>query len=361
MRVHHGRGHRTAAEVDEQPQAGIADRRPPKPGSKTRTIIKSGQPLDPRAVSATVLTALGPAWLCVQPTAPHAYIVAAVGGTVDCSHTSTIVAVGDVVWIVLDDHPTQQGERSGTIVKVEARRTLLSRKVPGRARREQVLVANVDQLGIVVAAAQPSYHKRLIDRYLIAADKGDLRPFIVVNKRDLIPAEYADDFYHDFDAYRTINIPVLFVSAEDNVGLDELRAMLNGASTLLSGPSGVGKSSIINLLTDVRQEVGDISEKYDKGRHTTTAAQLFPLDDGASIVDSPGIREFAIWELSADELPYYFEEFTPFAPHCRFTSCSHTHEPGCAVKDAVDNGLIDEERYVSYLLLREGNMDEQER
>jgi ribosome biogenesis GTPase len=319
--------------------------------------------LDPRAVSATVLTALGPVWLCSLHAdhAIHDYIVAAIAGTVDCPHTSTIVAVGDVVWIVPDDYLTPQGDRSGTIVKVEARRTLLSRKVPGKARREQVLVANVDQLGIVVAAAQPAYHKRLIDRYLIAADKGDLRPFIVVNKSDLIPDDYADDFYNDFEAYRAINIPVLFVSAESHDGLDDVRTMLQGASTLLSGPSGVGKSSLINLLTDVRQEVGDISQKYDKGRHTTTAAQLFPLDDGGSIVDSPGIREFAIWELSDDELPYYFEEFTPFASQCRFSPCSHTHEPSCAVKDAVDAGLIDEERYISYVLLREGNMDDQER
>lgn len=326
---------------------------------RTRTLIKAGQALSADARAASVLTAVGPQWVC--QTDDGLFCVATVSGTVDCPHTSTIVTVGDRVWIVLDDHPTPQGDASGTIVKVGERRTLLSRKAPGRARREQVVVANVDQLAIMVAAAQPNYHKRLIDRYLIAADKGDLRPLIVVNKVDLIPDEYTDDLHEDFEAYRRIGVPVLFVCAISGLGCGELRAELGVASTLFSGPSGVGKSSLINRLTDVRQEVGAISDKYEKGRHTTTAAIRIPMDGGGSIVDSPGIREFAIWELSVDELPYYFEEFTPFAEHCRFAPCSHTHEPGCAVKEAVDGGLIDEERYISYLMLREGNMDEQER
>jgi len=348
---------------EEHEQAFASDtrsRRSAKPISKTRTIIKVGQPLDPAAVRATVLTAVGPSWICRRDD-DATYVVASVGGTVDCPHTSTIVTVGDHVWILPDEHATSQGDAAGTIVKVEARQTLLSRKVPGKARREQVLVSNVEQLGIVVAAAQPAYHKRLIDRYLIAADKGDLRPFIVVNKMDLNPEEYVQDVVDDFAAYAQIGIPVVFMSASTDQGMDTLRHELGRASTLLSGPSGVGKSSVINLLTNVRQDVGAISEKYDKGRHTTTAAQVFPMPVGGSIVDSPGIREFAIWELTADELPFYFEEFTPFAEHCRFKPCSHTHEPGCAVKEGVDAGTIDEERYLSYIVLLQGNMDEQER
>ena len=360
MALKRGLGSHQQTDSEAQMIHPAKERRGQKLGVRTRTIIKQGQPLDPRAVPATVLTAVGPSWICRRE-ADAVYVVATVGGTVDCPHTSTIVTVGDRVWILPDDHPTPQGDAAGTIVKVEERRTLLSRKVPGRARREQVLVANVDQLAIVIAAAQPAYHKRLIDRYLIAADKGDLRPFIVVNKMDLIPDEYLADVKEDFAAYGRIDVAVLFVSADTGQGLDRLRSELGRASTLLSGPSGVGKSSLINLLTNVRQDVGAISEKYERGRHTTTAAQVFPMDGGGSIVDSPGIREFAIWELSADELPYYFEEFTPFSGQCRFSPCSHTHEPGCAVKQAVDDGIIDEERYISYLVLREGNMDEQER
>lgn len=350
--------HQPTPEDDESGFVGKT-RQKAKGAVRTRTIIKAGQSLPKGALPGTVLTAVGPQWICQSD--EGGFVVSTVSGTVDCPHTSTIVTVGDRVWIVPDDHPTPQGDAAGTIVRVNERRTLLSRKAPGRARREQVVVANVDQLAIVVAAAQPAYHKRLIDRYLIAADKGDLRPLIVVNKVDLIPDEYTDDLHEDFEAYRRIGVPVLFVCAISGLGCGELRAELGQASTLFSGPSGVGKSSLINRLTDVRQEVGAISDKYEKGRHTTTAALRIPLEGGGSIVDSPGIREFAIWELSVDELPYYFDEFTPFAEACRFAPCSHTHEPGCAVKEAVDDGLVDEERYISYLLLREGNMDDQER
>lgn len=234
------------------------------------------------------------------------------------------------------------------IVKIAPRQTLLSRKAAGRVRREQVVVANVDQLAVVVAAVQPIYHKRLIDRYLIAADKGDLAPMIVVNKVDLVADDDLDDLDADFAGYEAIGIPVHFVSASAGEGMAEFRAALVGRATLLSGPSGVGKSSIINVLAETHLAVGEISALYAKGRHTTTGARYLPLDTRSALVDSPGIREFAIWELDVDELPYYFPEFEVAARECRFQPCSHTHEPGCAVKRGVEDGEIDEERYISY-------------
>jgi ribosome biogenesis GTPase len=203
-----------------------------------------------------------------------------------------------------------------------------------------------------VAAAQPDYKKRLIDRYLIAADKGELAPMIVINKVDLIPDEYREDFVDDLRVYsEDLGIPVLFTSTTTGEGIEELEQHLLAHTSLLAGPSGVGKSSIINLISNIPQAVGEISRKYDKGRHTTTAAIVIPLRNGGIAIDTPGIREFALWELGIDELPFYFEEFAPFAEHCKFNSCSHTHEPGCAVKQAVEEGLVDEERYASYLLL----------
>jgi len=319
---------------------------------KVRTRVKLGKALSEKAIPGTVMTSIGPSWLV---NANDELFLCTVSGTVDSPHPFTIVTVGDVVWFEPDRESTLYGQPTGTIVKVAERVTLLSRRAAGRARKEQVLVANVDQLAIVVAAAQPAYHKRLIDRYLIAADKGDLRPLIIVNKVDLIPEEYRPDLVEDFAAYwDDLHIPVLFLSAETGEGFDEFKEVVDGASTLMAGPSGVGKSSIINTLSDARLRVGEISEMYSKGRHTTTAALVIPLPEGGSIVDSPGIREFGMWDLDKDELPYYFDEFAPFQNECRFAPCSHTHEPGCAVKQAVEEGKIDPERYESYVILLEG-------
>ncbi len=298
-----------------------------------------------------MVTALGPHW--VVAVTPDLYICS-VSGVVATPHTGTIVAVGDNVWIEPKTTRTDQGDLAAVIVRVEERATVLSRKAAGKTKKEQVLVANVQQLGIVMSAVLPNYNKRLIDRYLIAADKGNLRPFIVINKIDLIDAEYHPDFEDDLRVYsHQLAIPLVFASARTGKGFGTLQNLLTGTSTLLAGPSGVGKSSLINQLTDARQRVGAISEKYEKGKHTTTNAIVIPLAGGGVVVDSPGIREFGIFELSETELPFYFEEFTGPSEHCRYKPCSHTHEPHCAVKHAVESGIIDAERYASYCALRE--------
>jgi ribosome biogenesis GTPase len=334
-------------ELDEQFSEKTRHRA--KSRNRTRTIIKQERVLPPNALRGTVITAAGPNWI-VSVDPGEVFHICSVSGTVDCPHVDTIVAVGDVVWITPDaDHGEQ-----GTIVRVEERRTVLSRKAAGRVQREQVFVANVDQLCIVMSTALPMYNKRLIDRYLIAADKGDLQPIICINKMDLFPDEEDQrDIRSDFTAYQHLGITCHFVSVKHSEGIAELAAQLVGRSTLFSGPSGVGKSSLINALTDSRQVVGAISDKYLTGKHTTSAAILIPLANGGSIIDSPGIRELAIWELGAEELPFYFEEFMPFVSECRYATCSHTHEPGCGVKKAVEEGKIDEERYVSYLNILE--------
>jgi len=338
---------------------------------RTRTLIKSDKPLPEGALQGSVITSVGTHWIIAVV---DTWYICVVSGTLDAPHTGTLVAVGDVVWIVPAEQPFRESlspgmrlipgdndsrneqndpDPTGTIVRVEERVTLLSRKAAGRVQREQVLVANVDQLAVVVSFVEPSYHRRLIDRYLIAADKGDLKPIIVLNKVELIPREFVHDIVDDFEPYsKGLGIDVHFVSAATGGGLDTLRKALAGRSTLFSGPSGVGKSTILNCLTDGQLRVGEVSKKFDRGRHTTTAAVAIPLDETSSVVDSPGLREFSIWELDIDELQWYFEEFASFIPQCHYTPCTHTHEPGCAVKGAVDKGLVDEQRYNSYVILR---------
>lgn len=318
---------------------------------KTRTIIKHGKDVTQSAVRGLVIRPLGPDWL-VDVNGVFWHCV--VSGTVDVPHSGTLIAVGDVVWVVEETRHASTNMPTGSIVKVEERRTLLSRRAAGKELREQVVVANVDQLCIVVSFVEPQYHRRLIDRYLIAADKGDLTPIIVLNKIDLIPDGYLEDIQEDFAPYSgPLGISVHCISVLTGEGLQELSNQLTGLSSLLSGPSGVGKSSIINALTHTDQRVGAISKKFERGKHTTSATQLVPLSAGGYVVDSPGIREFGIWELDTEELQWYFAEFMPYIQRCKFTPCTHTHEPECAVKVAVESGEIDAGRYESYCLLRE--------
>ena len=318
---------------------------------RVRTRRKTDKSLPDNALPGDVVSTLGPSWL-VKTTA--GYVVCGISGTVDSPHEQTILTVGDRVWITVLEEQSEHGYPTGSVVKVDERDTVLSRQAAGRVKREQVMVSNVQQLAIVMSAVHPTYNKRLIDRYLIAADKGDLTPMIFLNKMDLVPDEDRFELKEDLSAYwDDLGMPVVYASAETDEGLDKIRELISGTSTLLAGPSGVGKSSIINRLTDAKQRVGEISEMYDKGKHTTTGSTWFPLEEGGSIVDSPGIREFGIWELDKEELPYYFGEFVALMHDCKFSPCSHTHEPDCAVKDALEEGRIDPDRYLSYLTLLE--------
>jgi ribosome biogenesis GTPase / thiamine phosphate phosphatase len=263
------------------------------------------------------------------------------------SDERNVVAAGDRVWI----RPAVNDE--GFIERVEPRHGLLTRASRGR---EHVLVANVDQVVIVMALVEPALKVHLIDRYIASALQGDIRPIVCLNKADLIDAA---EFQPLVGSYSQLGIPAFLTSAVTGAGIERLRRLLAGRETVFSGQSGVGKSSLLNALQPgLGLAVRSVSETTEKGRHTTTTAQLLPFDGGGWVVDTPGIRQFALWDIIPEEVEGFFAEFRPFVARCGFPDCAHTHEDRCAVKDAVARRLISERRYISYLGMCTGKMDE---
>lgn len=256
-----------------------------------------------------------------------------------------VVAAGDVVWF------RPEGKDEGIIERVEPRRGVVSRTSRGR---QHVLVANVDQLIIVTSAAEPRIKPNLIDRLLVTAEKGGIRPIICINKIDLIePA----DLMPLVGVYAQLGYDIVLVSARQNIGIDRLRDWLAGAESVVSGQSGVGKSSLLNAVEpDLELRVQSVSAETQKGRHTTTTAELIPLSFGGYVVDTPGIRQFQLWDVIPEEVAGFFRELRPYVSRCRFPDCTHTHEDACAVKDAVADGWIDARRYESYVQIRSGDL-----
>lgn len=256
-----------------------------------------------------------------------------------------VVAAGDIVWWRLE------GANEGVIERVEPRRGVVSRTSRGR---QHVLVANVDQLVIVTSAAEPRIKPNLIDRLLVTAEKTGIRPVICINKIDLIePA----DLMPLTGVYAQLGYEVLFVSAATGFGVERLRARLTNAESVVTGQSGVGKSSLLNAVEPgLELRVQTVSEESQKGRHTTTTAELIPLSFGGYVVDTPGIRQFQLWDVIAEEVSGFFRELRPYVSRCRFPDCTHTHEADCAVKDAVADGWIDARRYESYVQIQSGDM-----
>jgi ribosome biogenesis GTPase len=241
-----------------------------------------------------------------------------------------------------------------TIESVAERETELARRAPGGGRRAKVIVANVDQVVVVVAAARPEPKLRMLDRFLVLAESNYLPAVVVVNKADLVPeAELAARFA----PYEAAGYPVLRTSAREGIGIEALRERLCGRTSVLTGPSGVGKSTLLNALEPgLGLRTAEISEAVNKGRHTTVAAELVPLACGGYVADTPGLREIGLWDVPTEELAHYFPEFEPFLDRCRFAgSCTHTHEPGCGVREAVAAGQVASERYDSYRALLEGD------
>ena len=260
-----------------------------------------------------------------------------------------IVATGDRVWFRPTPMSSTGGEPEGLIERIEPRHGILTR---ASRNREQVLVANVDQLVIVMSLIEPELKPHLIDRYLVGAEQGGLAPIICLNKCDLVPADIMQPM---IGAYCQLGIPTLLTSAITGAGVDTLREHLRDRTSVFAGQSGVGKSSLLNAIEpglDLR--VRDVSDVTQKGRHTTTTAHLLRLAFGGWVVDTPGVRQLKPWSTRPEEIEGLFREFRPFVSLCRFPDCTHTHEAGCAVLRAVHRKQISERRYTSYLGLFSG-------
>jgi ribosome biogenesis GTPase len=251
------------------------------------------------------------------------------------------VAPGDEVRIA----PTTDGEAA--IEEVLPRRSKLSRRSGHRGESEQVLAANVDQLAIVVAVHRPPLRPGLIDRMIVAATNHALSPLVVLNKVDLGRGDAMREVRRTFT---DLGYPVFLTSAKDGTGVRELAAALADRVTVFSGHSGVGKSSLLNAIEpSFALKVGKVARRGIRGRHTTTRAELLPLPRGGYVVDTPGVRAFGLWDLEAADLDIFFKEFQPLIESCRFYDCTHSHEPDCAVRSAVEGGELQGNRYAAYL------------
>jgi ribosome biogenesis GTPase len=253
-----------------------------------------------------------------------------------------VVAAGDIVTF------RSEGTHQGIILAIDPRHGVLSRTSKGR---KHVLVANIDQIIIVASANQPSLKPHLIDRFLVTAEHAGLDALICINKADLAdPAELQPLV----GVYAQMGYRVLLTSAAKGWNIEALRAVVAGAQSVVTGQSGVGKSSLLNAVQEgLGLRVNAVSQDNNKGKHTTTTSELIPLEGGGTIVDTPGIRQLELWDVAPAEVGGYFRDLRPYVNHCRFPDCTHIHAVGCAVRDAVADGRIDPRRYDSYVHLIE--------
>lgn len=285
------------------------------------------------------------------------YYVASGGGEVRCTLGGRFRIGGspeEVLPVVGDEVEFRGaggagGERSlSLIVGILPRSSVFARKSPSGRRGYRILGANLDHVILVFAALEPPLNNRLLDRMLVAAECGGMDPVVCVNKMDLAGGE--SRVVEVTDGYRAMGYSVLLCSAKMGSGLDPLRDMMVGKKSIMVGPSGAGKTSIISALQPgLELRIGRVSKRTGKGRHTTTHFELHRLENGGYLGDTPGLREFGIWGVSRRSLAGFFRDFAAYLYECRFTTCTHSHEPGCSVKAAVEEGLIAEKRYGSYL------------
>jgi ribosome biogenesis GTPase len=269
----------------------------------------------------------------------------------------TISSAADTLKLAIGDRVLLDRDEAGgasAIAEILPRRSRLARRSPGGGHGERVVAANVDQVVVVFAAANPEPHPRMLDRFLVIAEANSLSARIVINKVELVGgADAARERWRD---YERAGYAVHYTSVKRQEGLDTLHDALAGVVSVLTGPSGVGKSSLLNaMFPGLNLRVGEISESVNKGRHTTVGGYLHPLPgtDGGYVADTPGLREVGMWALSPTELDVCFPELRPFLDGCRFADCRHSVEPDCAVRMAVERGDVSRARYESFIKLRD--------
>ena len=274
----------------------------------------------------------------------------------------TISSAAETLKLTIGDRVRLEQDAAGgasAIAQILPRRSRLARRAPGGGQGERIVAANVDQVVVVFAAANPEPHPRMLDRFLVIAEANDLAARIVINKVELVGG--ADAARERWSDYERAGYVVHYTSVKQREGLASLHQGIAGQVSVLTGPSGVGKSSLLNAMFDgLNLRVGEISESVNKGRHTTVGGFLHPLPgtDGGYVADTPGLREVGMWALSPAELDQCFPELRPFLDDCRFADCRHSVEPACAVRGAVDRGDVSRRRYESFIKLRdelEGN------
>jgi ribosome biogenesis GTPase len=256
-----------------------------------------------------------------------------------------LAAIGDRVKV------SQLDERRGMIEAIEPRQHMFSRMAPTpRGEYQQIIIANPDQAIFVFACDKPAPRLRMLDRFLVISEKQEVPAVIVANKIDLVGLEHAKAI---FGHYPAIGYPVVYTSAKTCMGIDEFQNVLSNKITLLAGPSGTGKSTLLNVIQPgLGLVVQQVSQATGRGQHTTVAREMVQLECGGYVADTPGLKALALWDMEPEEIDGYFPEIRSLVPDCQFNDCTHIHEPGCAVKTAADAGIISAERYESYIRLR---------
>lgn len=255
------------------------------------------------------------------------------------------IAVGDEVELTVEN----ELENSVMITGILPRRNYINRQSPRAKHQHHIIAANLDQSVLVATIREPRTSQGFIDRFLVASEAYHVPPVIVFNKSDIYKAKDQEKFEEWKDMYEAIGYTVILTSVKESTGIDQLKALLQNKTTLFSGHSGVGKSSLLNaILPDSNIRTQDVSGWSGKGMHTTTFAEMYDLAGGGSIIDTPGMREFGIVDMSKQELSHYFPEMRDRLQGCQFNNCLHINEPDCAIKEAVREGLIHEDRFVSY-------------
>ena len=271
--------------------------------------------------------------------------------------TTNPIAIGDRV-----EFSMMKEENAGLITKLEDRKNYIIRKSINLSKQSHIIAANIDQCFLIVTVQQPETSLTFIDRFLASAEAYRIPVSLVFNKIDLVGEEWQEYLEGVVGLYETVGYRCYKVSSVTGEGIEEIRRLLDGKITLLSGNSGVGKSTLINtLFPNYNIKVSEISDAYGTGKHTTTFSEMYPVADNAYIIDTPGIKGFGTFDMTRGEIGHYFKEIFRYSAECRFNNCTHTHEPKCAVVRAVEEHNISQSRYNSYLSMLEDEKEDRYR